>query len=164
MVYTLVCKNAVSGIHLEVLYAETGRSNGYPLLEVVGAAVRYTVSNWSMSCAGPNSARCDTTTGLTQPFLLTSSVQYMRVTPTQPQKPNLFYEIHNKETCDSDTCYRFFEDFDTSTCHYDTCWHELFYPITRRYQGTEGVKYTRGFSLLFVLFVVGYVSVAKPWK
>ncbi|KAL8614011.1 hypothetical protein ACOMHN_023246 [Nucella lapillus] len=35
-----VCKNAVSGIHLEVLYAETGRSNGYPLLEVVGAAVR----------------------------------------------------------------------------------------------------------------------------
>ncbi|XP_076472923.1 uncharacterized protein LOC143302233 [Babylonia areolata] len=159
-----VCRDIVSGIHLEVLYAETGRNNHYPLLEVVGAAVRYTVSNWSMWCVGPNAGRCHRDSTTTQPFLLTSSVQFTRVSPTTPQPPILFYQIHDKETCDSDTCYRFFDDFDTSMCHYDTCWHELFYPITQGYQGSEGVNYTRGFSLLFLLFVLGYVSVTKPWK
>ena len=75
-----------------------------------------------------------------------------------------FYEIHKKEKCDSDTCYRFFEDFDTSICHYDTCWHELFYPLTRGYKGYESIKYTRAFSLLFLVFILGYLAVTKPWK
>ena len=35
-----VCQDVVSGIHLEVFYAETGRNSRYPLLEIIGAAVR----------------------------------------------------------------------------------------------------------------------------
>lgn len=35
-----ICYNITTGIHLEIMYAETGRSKGYPLLEVVGAMIR----------------------------------------------------------------------------------------------------------------------------
>ncbi|XP_070204032.1 mucin-2-like [Littorina saxatilis] len=160
-----VCRDVVSGIHLEIMYAETGRNNRYPLLEIIGAAVRYTVSNWSMACSGPSAAsQCSNTSDVTRPFLLTSSVHYTKVSPTTPQQPILFYAIHNKEKCDSDTCYRFYEDFDRSVCHYDMCWHELFYPLTEGYQGYESVRYTRAFTLVFLLFVIGYLAVAKPWR
>ena len=36
-----VCRDVVSGIHLEVMYAQTGSNKKYPLLEIIGAAVRY---------------------------------------------------------------------------------------------------------------------------
>lgn len=36
-----VCFNVTSGIHLEIMYAETGQSNRFPLLEVIGASIRY---------------------------------------------------------------------------------------------------------------------------
>ncbi|XP_025093052.1 tectonic-2-like isoform X2 [Pomacea canaliculata] len=159
-----ICYNITTGIHLEIMYAETGRSKGYPLLEVVGAMIRYSLGNWSMSCTGADSAGCLNNSIHTQSFVLTSSVQFTQVSPTTPVKPILFYTIHNKETCDSNSCYRFFEDFDTSVCHFDTCWYELFYPLTSAYRGYEGLSYTRAFSLLFVLFFIGYIAVSKPWK
>jgi len=117
-----------------------------------------------MDCVGSNSGRCVNNTSTTQPFTVSSSVQFTKVTPTRPQKRILFYEIHDKEKCDSDTCYRFFNDFDTSICHYDTCWHELFYPLTEGYAGYESVHYTRAFTLLFIVFIIGYLAVTKPWK
>ena len=83
--------------------------------------------------------------------------------------------MHNKETCDSDSCYRFFEDFDTTLCHYDTCWHELLYPMTRAYQpyplapangyyGYGSEIYTRAVALVFLLFILGYLAITKPWR
>ncbi|KAK7475650.1 hypothetical protein BaRGS_00033076, partial [Batillaria attramentaria] len=79
----------LSGIHLQILYAETGRSNRYPLLEVIGASVSYSLSNWSMSCVGPKSARCRNDSVQPQTFLLTSSVGFTRVSATTPEKPIL---------------------------------------------------------------------------
>ena len=38
---TGICWNITTGIHLDILYAETGKSNGYPIYEILGAKVRY---------------------------------------------------------------------------------------------------------------------------
>ena len=38
---TGICRNITSGIHLDILYAETGRSNDYPIYEILGGKVRY---------------------------------------------------------------------------------------------------------------------------
>ncbi|CAL1545914.1 unnamed protein product, partial [Lymnaea stagnalis] len=65
-----------TGIHFNVMYAQTGAVNGYPRYEVVGAYISYTQSNWTMDCAGANRQRCDGSS--TQKFLLTSSIQFIR--------------------------------------------------------------------------------------
>ena len=37
---TGICRNITNAIHLDVFYAETGRSNGFPIYEVLGSKVR----------------------------------------------------------------------------------------------------------------------------
>jgi hypothetical protein len=75
-----------------------------------------------------------------------------------------FYQKHDKATCDSDGCYRFFQDFDTTLCHYDTCWQQLAYPVTAAYQGYETISHTRAFTLVFIIFIIAYAAVSKPWR
>ena len=38
---TGICRNITTGIHLDILYAETGRSNDFPIYEILGSRVRY---------------------------------------------------------------------------------------------------------------------------
>ena len=38
---TGICRNITTGIHLHIMYAETGRSNNFPIYEVLGSRVRY---------------------------------------------------------------------------------------------------------------------------
>ena len=37
---TGVCFNITNGIHLDVLFAETGQSNGYPIYEILSSKIR----------------------------------------------------------------------------------------------------------------------------
>ena len=37
---TGICWNITTGIHLNIMYAETGKSNGFPIYEILGSKVR----------------------------------------------------------------------------------------------------------------------------
>ncbi|XP_005091574.2 uncharacterized protein LOC101855231 [Aplysia californica] len=150
-----------SGAELIVLYAQTGARDYYPRLEVLGAYINYTVSNWTMNCAGANSQRCSPGSTFTQNFFVSSSVRFVKVPPVPPAPRIRFYTKFDLDNCDSDSCYRFFTDFVSDVCYYDTCWQELAYPLTEAYHG-ESRHYTLPFFLLTVLGVIGYVAVTKP--
>ena len=37
---TGICRNITTGIHLHIMYAETGRSNNFSIYEILGSRVR----------------------------------------------------------------------------------------------------------------------------
>uniref|UniRef100_A0A2C9K0I9 Uncharacterized protein n=1 Tax=Biomphalaria glabrata TaxID=6526 RepID=A0A2C9K0I9_BIOGL len=149
-----------TGIHLHIMYAQTGAVNDFPRYEVTGAYISYSQSNWTLNCAGANSAAC-TVNSSVQSFYLTSTVRYIRIPADPKPSQNKFYASCDPDNFGSDTCERFFTTFNQGECYYDTCWQELAYPVTSLYQG-ESRMYTLPFFLVFVLGVIGYVSVARP--
>ncbi|KAK6184482.1 hypothetical protein SNE40_006950 [Patella caerulea] len=155
-----ICYNITSSINLHVLYAETGKGNGYPIREILGAGITYTLSDWQLSCKGSS---CRNNSNRVETFLLTSTVRYIKVLAQTPIKPIQFWAIHNDPSCQTDSCQRYFENFDRSTCHYDTCWHELFYPMSSSYDADTHM-YVLGFTLVSVVFIVGYYMVAQKNK
>ncbi|KAK0069005.1 tectonic-2 [Biomphalaria pfeifferi] len=149
-----------TGIHLHIMYAQTGVVNDFPRYEVTGAYIGYSQSNWTLNCAGANSAAC-TVNSSVQSFYLTSTVRYIRIPADPKPSQSKFYASCDPDNFGSDTCERFFTTFNQGECYYDTCWQELAYPVTSLYQG-ESRMYTLPFFLVFVLGVIGYVSVARP--
>ncbi|XP_041348433.1 tectonic-2-like isoform X2 [Gigantopelta aegis] len=156
-----VCANITNGIHLDIMYGESGRARDYPIREIVGARVGFTVTNWQFSCTSPGTFACLNNNLLTRTFLLTSSVRFIKVPASTPPEPIKFYTSH-PATCYSDSCLRYFADYDQTICHYDTCWRELLYPLTDSYTA-EPPLYTLGFSLVLVIFSVAYFMITRPW-
>ncbi|XP_067680364.1 mucin-3A-like isoform X2 [Haliotis asinina] len=156
-----VCANITSGVNLVVLYGDTGQVNNYTIREVVGARVSYTKSHWRMQCSGAKSARCENSSQYVQTFTLTSSVTFVKVPASVPE-PRIKFYTSKDPSCTTDTCARYYEDFEQTVCKYDACWTELLYPITKSY-GADPPMYTLAFSLVAVFFITGYFMITRPW-
>ncbi|KAL5017276.1 hypothetical protein ScPMuIL_006865 [Solemya velum] len=86
------CSNMISSVHLEIMYAETGRSNGEPIYEIVGVYRKYSVSNWELSCgSGYTSCSVDS---YTEKFLVTSTVRFIKGPANPPVAVTLFEYTH----------------------------------------------------------------------
>ncbi|ESO97721.1 hypothetical protein LOTGIDRAFT_228304 [Lottia gigantea] len=158
-----ICTDLTTGIHLDILYGETGQGNGYPIQEIVGARISYTIDDWQLSCSGSNSVRCQNNSNFVETFLLTSSIQYIKVPANTPVKQIKFWTVYSDPSCQTDACQRYYENFDRSTCHYDTCWHELFYPLSSSYTA-DSAMYALGFTLVTVIFVIAYYMIGQEHK
>ncbi|KAK3786089.1 hypothetical protein RRG08_045476 [Elysia crispata] len=162
---TGVCR-VPSAINLNIMYSQTGAVNGYPRHEVVGAYISYSQATWNMDCQGAQAARCDATSGITQNFFLTSSVQYTKVdTTSQNSKTRFHTRCDPYDFASSSSCERFFSNVYREECYWETCWQELAYPV--RPSADRGPEYNWRLQALpvflaLVLGILGYVSVAKP--
>lgn len=143
---TGVCYNITNGIHLEVLYGETGQSNGAPIHEILGSRVSYSHTTWSVSCPSGSSASCTGTQ--TQPFYLTTSVRFTKIPPQIEEPPAKYYETPSED--------------DVELCPGDRCWDNLFYPFTGRYT-SNNQEYVFGMVSLSIIFFIGYLFVTRPW-
>lgn len=145
---TGICRNITSGIHLDILYAETGRSNGFSIYEILGGKVSYTTSTWEVKCGGPGGSVCDESGS--QSFLLTSSVRFTRVPPQTPEPVAKYYETP--------------EEDDRELCPGDRCWDNLMYPLSGRYIGMgDSKEYVFAMVCSAIVFFIGYLLVTRPF-
>ncbi|XP_045171552.1 tectonic-2-like isoform X2 [Mercenaria mercenaria] len=143
---TGICYNITSGIHLEIFYGVTGKSNSFPIYEILGSKVSYSNTTWQVRCSGPAGGVCQGTNS--QPFYLTSSVRFIEIPPQTPEPVSRYYETPREE--------------DKQLCPGDICWDNLFYPFTRRYN-SDSREYVFGMVSLSIIFFVGYLLVSRPF-
>ncbi|XP_064612358.1 uncharacterized protein LOC135476300 [Liolophura sinensis] len=147
------CHDVTTGIQLEVLYGETGKTLGASILEIVGAKISYTLSTWELSCSGASSARCygnqsesiGTEGQMVEPFYLTTSVRFTRVPAQIPVEP-----------------IKFWKSYDEALCPQDSCWRGLFYPLTEEYTGDEPF-YPLLWTQVIVFGSFFFFMVTRPW-
>ena len=148
------CMNVTSGITATIMYAEVGLVNSIPIYQIVGAKIEYTLSNWTMYCAGSLGGACygnesyveqDGTIKI-QPFMLSTAVNYIKV-PAQAPTPMTEYEERNYVPA--------------YICQYDSCWRELFYPWTKYNLGDQET-YALVMGLLFLIYGIGLVLILRP--
>lgn len=143
---TGVCYNITNGIHLDIFYGVTGKSNSFPIYEILGSKVSYSNTTWQVTCSGPAGGVCQGTNS--QPFYLTSSVRFTEILPQTPAPVSKYYEVPREE--------------DKELCPGDRCWDNLFYPFTGRYN-SESREYVFGMISLAIIFFVGYLLVSRPF-
>lgn len=136
-----MCTDVVTGIMLEIMYAETGRSNNQPIYEVIGAHVSYTNITLNMTCGTSGDAACQGT-GV-QAFPIYSGVNYVKVAAQTPVRLDKWEEEY--------------PDY----CNRDVCWEELIYPLSSAYDGDT--QFAIAMVLIIILFLVGYLMVIRPW-
>ncbi|XP_060569860.1 tectonic-2-like [Ruditapes philippinarum] len=143
---TGICYNITDGIHLQIFYGVTGKSNGFPIYEILGSKVSYSNSTWQVQCSGPAGGVCRETNS--QPFYVTNSVRFIEIPPVTPEPVSKYYEVPREE--------------DKQLCPGDRCWDNLFYPFTRRYSA-DNREYVFGMVSLSIIFFIGYFLVARPF-
>ncbi|XP_021349867.1 tectonic-2-like isoform X2 [Mizuhopecten yessoensis] len=138
-----MCTDVVTGINLEVMYAETGKSNNQPIYEVIGSFVSYTNITLNMTCGTSGDSACQGT-GV-QAFPIHSSVNFVKVSAQTPPRID-----------------RWLEFYDESICSKDTCWDELLYPLSSAYDG-DSKQFALAMVLVLILFILGYLMLVRPW-
>ncbi|CAG2252080.1 TCTN2 [Mytilus edulis] len=103
------CTDIISGINLDVMYGESGKANGVPTKEIIGAYVSYSKSTWQLTCG---SGSLCTDPSYVEPFPITASVRFIKVPANTPEPKIRWEEEH------PDICYQ------------DVCWDNFIYPLT----------------------------------
>ncbi|XP_033748286.1 cell wall protein DAN4-like isoform X2 [Pecten maximus] len=138
-----MCTDVVTGISLEVMYAETGKSNNQPIYEVIGSFISYTNITLNMTCGTSGDPACQGT-GV-QAFPIHSTVNFVKVSAQTPPRIDRWQEF-----------------YDESICSRDTCWEELIYPLSSAYDG-DTKQFALAMVLILILFVIGYLMLVRPW-
>ncbi|KAK3606484.1 hypothetical protein CHS0354_041435 [Potamilus streckersoni] len=140
-----ICYNMTNGIHMDVMYAETGRSNNNSIYEIIGGRISYTKATWKINCSPVNSG-CGM--NYTQPFQISTTVRFIKVPGNTPAPVAIYFDKP--------------EEDDPNLCPGDRCWDNLFYPWTQKHLG-DTRNYTLPFFLICVLFLISYLMVTRPW-
>ncbi|VDI62598.1 tectonic-2 [Mytilus galloprovincialis] len=135
------CTDIISGINLDVMYGESGKANGVPTKEIIGAYVSYSKSTWQLTCG---SGSLCTDPSYVEPFPITASVRFIKVPANTPEPKIRWEEEH------PDICYQ------------DVCWDNFIYPLVRGYTA-EPRKYVLAMSLILILFLFGFLFITRPW-
>lgn len=138
-----MCTDVVTGISLEVMYAETGKSDNQPIYEVIGAAISYTNITLNLTCGTSGDPACQGS-GV-QAFPIHSTVNFVKVSAQTPPRID-----------------RWLEFYDESICNRDTCWEELIYPLSSAYDG-DSKEFALSMVLVLILFIIGYLMLVRPW-
>ncbi|XP_060064682.1 serine-rich adhesin for platelets-like [Ylistrum balloti] len=137
-----MCTDVVTGINLEIMYAETGKSDYQPIYEVIGAFISYTNITLNLTCGTSGDPACQ---GIgVQAFPIHSTVNFVKVSAQTPPRIDRWQEF-----------------YDASICSKDTCWEELIYPLSSAYDGSK--QFALAMVLLLILFIIGYLMLVRPW-
>ncbi|KAL3856811.1 hypothetical protein ACJMK2_011528 [Sinanodonta woodiana] len=142
---TGICYNMTNGIHLDIMYAETGRSNNNSIYEILGGRISYSKATWKINCSPVNS-QCGK--NYAQPFQISTTVRFIKVPGNTPAPSAIYFDKP--------------EEDDPNLCPGDRCWDNLFYPWTEKHLG-DTINYTLPFFLICVLFLISYLMVTRPW-
>ncbi|XP_030848275.1 cell wall protein DAN4 isoform X2 [Strongylocentrotus purpuratus] len=150
------CSGIPTSVNLEVLIAEAGVYSGVTQYEVLAARIQYSTSMMTLTCSGSLGASCyledqpvvSDPAGngtIVQSFPVYSTVTYTTVPAVEPE-PVILY----------------FKDYDPDLCRQDACLSELFYPISKGFDG-DTYQYSIAISLVIVVITVAYFIVTSPW-
>nr|XP_022344655.1 uncharacterized protein LOC111137481 isoform X2 [Crassostrea virginica] len=139
-----LCVDIISGIHLDIMYAVTGKLNATPIYEVIGAKISYVKSEWQLRCPAGDMNACNNP-GYLETFEVTSSVRFILVPGNTPErlpryKDSKFYDI----------------------CSQDVCWEAFIYPISSSYEGVDKDQVLVQ-VLIIIVILVGFLTFLRPW-
>lgn len=139
-----LCVDIISGIHLDVMYAVTGKLNATPIYEVIGSRISYVKSEWQLKCPKGETNACNTP-GFVDTFEVTSSVRFILVPGNTPERLPRY----------QDSKYR-------DICSQDVCWEAFIYPISSNYEGVDKDQVLVQ-VLLIIVILIGFLVFLRPW-
>ncbi|XP_062613732.1 uncharacterized protein LOC134275462 isoform X1 [Saccostrea cucullata] len=139
-----LCVDIISGIHLDVMYAITGKLNATPIHEVIGARISYVKSEWHLRCAIGDMNACNTP-GYAETFEVTSSVRFILVPGNTPERLPRYKDSKYYDTCSQ-----------------DVCWEAFIYPLSSSYEGVDKEQVLVQ-VLLVIVILVGFLVFLRPW-
>ncbi|XP_048768983.2 tectonic-2-like isoform X2 [Ostrea edulis] len=139
-----LCVDIISGIHLDIMYAVTGKINATAIYEVIGARISYIKSEWQLRCTIGDMNACNTP-GYVETFEVTSSVRFILVPGNTPERIPRY----------KDSKY-------SNICSQDICWEAFIYPLSSRYEGIDKDQILVQ-VLLVIVILVGFLVFLRPW-
>ncbi|TPP58073.1 hypothetical protein FGIG_06986 [Fasciola gigantica] len=124
------CKQIPNSVKLDIFYAEQGRVDGEPILQIIGAQVKYKYEDWHLTCGSsdypsvcrpPSTNKNTSTDSVSQGFFIHTKVVFTLVPRDWASQISGSANFSRRRADRIAT---------TQACPYDACWREAFYAWT----------------------------------